>query len=58
MLGMQIWQHKQDKDGNSAGALLVCVSPSRRYMRGLAKVVDNHVHGVTQVSMHAGGGSI
>lgn len=57
LVGMQLWKAPDlDAPGGGAasaaagsGTLLLCVSPSKRYFRGIATHIDNAVHGVMQV---------
>jgi hypothetical protein len=52
LVGMQLWQAPGGDAGAGAprtGALLLCVSPSKRYFRGIQTHIDNAVHGVMQV---------
>jgi len=55
LVGMQLWQAPAT-DTAAAGAagsgtLLLCVSPSKRYFRGIATHIENAVHGVMQVRL-------
>jgi hypothetical protein len=44
--------------GGGDGALLLVVSPSKRYFRGIQTHVDNAVHGVMQVCVCVWGGVV
>jgi hypothetical protein len=40
----------QSSSSSGEGALVLCVSPSKRYFRGIQTHINNAVTGVTQVS--------
>lgn len=50
LVGMQLHQQPAAGSGDSE-TLMMCVSPSKRYFKGIATHVANHIHGVTQVTI-------
>jgi hypothetical protein len=50
LVAMQLWGADGGGGGTGGtGALLLCVSPSKRYFRSIQSHIDNAVHGVMQV---------
>lgn len=42
--------HSRPRPGGGGNdTLLLCASPSKRYFKGIATHIDNHIHGVMQV---------
>lgn len=48
-VGMQFFQQTGETDGKPVThTLMMCVSPTRQYFRGIATHIDNQIHGVLQ----------
>jgi hypothetical protein len=56
LVGMQLWAAPGGGAGAGSGSLLLCVSPSKRFFRGIQSHIDNAVHGVMQARARGGGG--